>query len=332
MDEADSIVEEARRVAEEVLFPNAMTVESSGVIPGSHLDLLAAKGFYGMAGPRDYGGLGLRRAAGWQVLEILAGGCLSTAFVLLQHHGAVRAIAENADAGLRDRWLRPLCSGERRAGLALAGAMPGPPLLRARAVSGGYVFDGTSPWVTGWGLIDTLYAAARDSGGNVVWGLVDADAPGALSVEPLQMVAVMASRTVQAIFRNYFVPADRLVHSMPLSEWQVRDAAGLRSNGSLALGVAGRCCALIGPSPLDEELAGVREKLDAATAAAMPAARAAAAELAVRAASALVVASGSRSILANSQAQRLAREAMFLLVFATRPAIKEHLSRLLLHI
>jgi hypothetical protein len=143
------------------------------------------------------------------------------------------------------------------------------------------------------------------------------------------MLAVMASRTVQANFHNYFVPADRITSSLPLSEWQVRDAAGLRSNGSLALGVAARCCALIGPSPLDDELVRARDALNTAAVPAMPAARAAAAELAMRAAAALVVASGSRSILAGSQAQRLAREALFLLVFGTRPAIKEHLSQLL---
>lgn len=323
------IIDLARKLTKEVLLPAAMGVESSRVIPDSHLDLLAASGFYGMAGPREYGGLGLDRAATYQVLEIMAGGCLSTTFVLLQHHGAVRAVAENAGPSLRERWLRPLCAGERRAGLALAGAMPGPPMLRAQPVSGGYVFDGSSPWVTGWGHIDTLHAAARDPDDNVVWGLLDVTAAAALSAEPLDMIAVMASRTVRANFHKYFVPSDRITGSMPMADWQVRDAAGLRSNGSLALGVAGRCCALIGPSPLDGELIRAREALDTATVQAMPTARATAAELAVRAAAALMVASGSRSILASSQAQRLAREATFLLVFATRPAIKEQLSRLL---
>ena len=323
-----SIIDLARKLTREVLLPAAMDVESSRVIPRSHLDVLAASGFYGMAGPREYGGLGLDYAVACQVLEIMAGGCLSTTFVVLQHHGAVRAVAGSADASVRERWLRPLCAGKRRAGLALGGTIPGPPTLRAEPVSGGYVFDGTSPWVTGWGYIDTLHAAARDPGGNVVWGLLDVSPQAPLSVEPLDMVAVMASQTVRANFHSYFVPADRITSSMPLSEWQVRDAAGLRSNGSLALGVAGRCCALIGPSPLDGELSRARAALDMATAQAMPAARAAAAELAIRAASALVVASGSRSILASSQAQRLAREAVFLLVFGTRPAIKEHLSRL----
>lgn len=324
------IIDLATKLTQESLLPAAMDTESSRVIPGSHLDLLAASGFYGMAGPHEYGGLGLDNATACQVVEIMASGCLSTTFVLVQHHGAVRAVAESANTSLRERWLRPLCVGERRAGRALAGAIPGPPMLHAQPVTGGYVFDGTSPWVTGWGYIDTLHAAARDPDDNVVWGLLDVSPQAPLSVEPLDMVAIMASQTVQANFHSYFVPADRITSSMPLSDWQVRDAAGLRSNGSLALGVASRCCALIGPSPLDGELSGARAALDTATVQTMPAARAAAAELAMRAASALVVASGSRSILASSQAQRLAREAVFLLVFGTRPAIKEHLSRLFL--
>ena len=43
-------------------------------------------------------------------------------------------------------------------------------------------------------------------------------------------------------------------------------------------------------------------------------------ELAVRAASALMTAEGSKSLLASGQAQRLAREALFTLVYALRPA------------
>ena len=56
-------------------------------------------------------------------------------------------------------------------------------------------------------------------------------------------------------------------------------------------------------------------------------ARAAASELAVRAAAALAVRDGSKSISADQHAQRLAREALFLLVFGLRPAIKSALLR-----
>jgi alkylation response protein AidB-like acyl-CoA dehydrogenase len=85
----------------------------------------------------------------------------------------------------------------------------------------------------------------------------------------------------------------------------------------------------MGPSSLDEQLMGVRTRLDDATVEALPAARAAASDLAMRAASALTVAHGSRSILAGADAERLAREALFLLVFGSRPSIRAALGRMI---
>ncbi|HZT64221.1 MAG TPA: hypothetical protein VFA11_00380 [Acidimicrobiales bacterium] len=101
---------------------------------------------------------------------------------------------------------------------------------------------------------------------------------------------------------------------------------GLRANGSLALGVASRCCQLIGPSGLDEELEARRAALDAGTPATMPSARAAASLFAVQAASALVAQVGSRSVVLGSHAERLFREAALLLVFGSRPSIKRALA------
>ena len=97
-----------------------------------------------------------------------------------------------------------------------------------------------------------------------------------------------------------------------------------------ALGVALRCCRLLGPSPLDDELDACRSHLDGALAdsagvVAMAEARAAASELALRAAAALTVRDGSRSITVAQHPQRLVREALFLLVFGSRPGIKSAL-------
>jgi alkylation response protein AidB-like acyl-CoA dehydrogenase len=316
----------AARIADEVLFPAATEVDAAVRIPPAHLDLLASEGLYALAGPPELGGLGT--GASWAVTEILAGGCLATTFVWGQHHRAVRAAAA-APAPLRDRWLAPLCRGQHRAGLALGGALPGPPRLRARKVTGGYLLHGSSPWVTGWGMIDTLYTAARDDQDNVLTALVPVRPGRTMAAEPLRLVAVNASATVQLELDGHFVPDEGVTGSCPHSDWLARDAAGLRSNGSLALGVAARCARLAGPGPLDARLAGCREALDAAGPRDLPAARAAAAELALRAAAALVTTQGSQSVLAGQHAQRLAREAVFLLVFGSRPAIKENLIGLL---
>ena len=326
----DSVwIDRARELGARVFAPAAMQVEAAHRVPPEHLDLLAAEGFYGLAGPREAGGLDMPFPAACRIIEILAGACLSTTFVWMQHHGVVRAVAGTDNAPLRQRILGPLCRGERRAGVALAGLLPGPPRLRARATEGGYVLDGTSPWVTGWDYLDTLHVAARQDDGTIVWAVLDVPEPLSITEEPLAMVAVMASSTVQLRFEGHPVPQDRVTGTLPLEQWPSRDAAALRANGSLALGLTARCCELIGPGPLDEQLARCRTALDTADPDAMPRARAAACELALRATAALIVTQGSGAILADHDAQRLAREALFLLVFGSRPPIREALAGLL---
>jgi alkylation response protein AidB-like acyl-CoA dehydrogenase len=323
--DAVDVVEVARRIGDQALFPAAMATDAADAVPVEHLDLLAEAGLYGLAGPPEAGGLGADLATVSAVAEALAGGCLTTAFVWVQHHGLVRTVAGQAPPALRSAWLAPLCTGERRAGLALGGLLPGPPRLRARPAGGGWVLDGTSPWVTGWTRIDVLQLAARGPDDTLVWLLVDAtDGPG-LTVERQRLVAVDASVTVRLDFAGFEVPGERLLAVGPYDPAASSAAEVLRVNGSLALGVAGRCCRMLGPCPLDEELAWCRRWLDEAGTDGMPAARAAASDLALRAAAALVVHAGSGSILREEHPQRLAREALFLLVFGTRPGIRASL-------
>ncbi len=315
----------ANAIADDLLFPTALATDAADQVPRSHLDRLADAGLYGLFGPADAGGLGADPSTGLGVIEVLASGCLSTTFVWIQHHSALLAVAASATPGLRDEYLGDLCRGKWRAGIAVAGIRPGAPMVSAVAVAGGWRVNGDVPWVTGWGLIDVVHTAAVDPDGAIVWLLIDAVASASLTATRLRMVAVEASVTVVVSFRDHFVPAGRTTSVEAYGEWGARDARGLRTNGSLALGVARRCCRLLGPSPLDDELDACRERLDhAATAArdALAVARADASLLAARTAAALVVATGSRSVLRDEHPQRLAREAAFLLVFASRPPIR----------
>jgi alkylation response protein AidB-like acyl-CoA dehydrogenase len=320
------VVERARAIAEEVLFPAATATDAADLVPRANLDALAAAGLYGMAVPVDEGGLDLDLAMQYRVVETLASGCLTTTFVWLQHRNPTRALVATRNAALRDTWLAPLAAGERRAGIALAGNRPGPPLLRAARASGATVLTGTAPWVSGWGLVDVLLVTARD-GDTVVTVLVDAREAEGLRSERLRLVAADASGTVTLRFDDHRVPAERVVGDEPHADVLDRDATGLRMNGSLALGLIDRCCRLQGASPLDDELRAVRGALDAATTDELPGARAAACELALRASVALAVARGSRSVLAGDHAERLVREALFLQVFGSRPPIKASLLR-----
>ncbi|WP_112272156.1 acyl-CoA dehydrogenase family protein [Lentzea terrae] len=307
---------EAERIADEVLLPAAPEVDAQDRVP--HLDLLADAGFYGLASPEsaldvpDYPTV-------QRIVETLASGCLATTFVWVQHHGAVIAVAETANADLRAEYLSPLTTGRCRAGLAATAAVrPGPPLLTAEAVRGGWVFDGQAPWVTGWDMIDVLHVAARDEHDVLVWALVDTAELSAS--EPLSMVAVQASRTVTLRFDRMFVPHERVTSTISRTEHLKGDPESLRFTGSLALGVARRAIKLMGHD--ETELDAARKRLHEAGHDVIPAARAQAAELALRTAAALVVHDGSRAVLPREHGQRLLREATFLLVFGTRPGIR----------
>ena len=304
--------------ADAVLFPSAMATDAADLVPSDHLDRLAEAGLYGLVGPAEYGGLGLEGAWARAVVEALAGGCLATTFVWVQHHRLVQALAAgDAPAILRDEWLGPLCRGEVRAGVALGGLLPQPATLRAEPAGDGWVLHGNSPWVTGWGLVDVLLVAAR-ADDQLVWLALDATGVQGIEAERQRLMAVDASATVRLTFDGVEVPAERVVKVEPV---EASPPALVRTNGALALGVAGRCCRLLGPGPLDDQLIAARAALDGA-ADQLPEARAGASALALQAAAALVVHLGSRSVGRGEHSQRLAREAAFLLVFGSRPAIR----------
>ena len=332
----DTRLTDARRIADDTLFPAAIEVDLDEHIPRSHLDLLAAEGLYGLAAPTDEGGVGLERfdVIGG-VVAALAGGCLATTFVWIQHLAPLISAATAVPPQVRADWLGPLARGDRRAGIAMAGVRPGPGRIHARRVPGGFALNGTTAWVTGWGLIDTLMVGAVDEDDVAHFFLMDmplGNAPSSLTAVPIRLLAVQASSTVTLNFEDHIIPDDRLAFSTPFADWAGTDAFGSAMNGFLATGVAQRCARLIGENARDDdavaataltaEVDDVSAALLAAEPPQVPAIRARASLLAARAARELMIRTGSRSVLVEQHAQRLYREAGFLLVFASRPAIK----------
>ena len=287
---------EVERIADDVLFEHALEVDASGEIPRSHFDVLAAAGLYGIAGPADAGGLDLDALHQRRVREVLAGGCLTTTFVWAQHHGAVRCVRDAAQP-IRDAWLPALCSGRVRAGLALAGLKPGASSLRIARTAGGWTLDGSSPLVTGWGYLGVLLVAARVDADVVAFALVDTARPG-LHAQPRRLAALDATRTVALRFDGVALRDEDVVQTTALPAWAA-EGEGVRINGTLAIGVAQRCARISGVAALHADVAAAR----------------------------LVAERGASALDLREHAQRLAREAIFLLAFGQRPAIKLALLR-----
>ncbi len=308
-----------RSIAETVLFPAAMEIDSAPIVDRRYLDLLAEAGLYDLPTDPQHAG---------RIIEALGGASLAAAFVWIQHHSAVRAVSASTPE-IADRWLAALRAGDVRAGIAYAALRrPGPPSARVDRRSGGWTLNGYAPWVTGWGLVDVILVGAR-TGDRIVWLLLDAEEGRGQTVSPVRLAALQASSTVEIHWTDLAVDDSRVVAVESFQDWRTRDGHGSPTNGYLAVGVAARCGSLLGSTALLSEVDRARSDLDQATPETVATARAEASLLAVRAASALVVAQGGRAVEADQHSARLMREATFLLVFGQTAAIRAAQMKLL---
>ena len=328
MSDAEDRLARLRAVADDVLFPAALDVDRTGVVPDSHWQRLVDEGLYGLADPA----LGLELPEIVEGIEIMTGGCLATAFTWFQHHGVVFGVTFSENAGLRDELLADLTAGRTKAGVAIAAVLAEPPRVTATRVDGGWQLSGDVPFVSGWGVIDVLQVSGVDDEDVVVSGIVAAEEqPGIVAVHPVDLVAANATATVRLELDGLVVPDDRVTGRTPRPVVLENQAFGIRLNGAVPLGLVRRCARLLRDEGADEaaaafdaECGDVRSRLDAGMAdpAALLDARAEAALLAVRASSALVAAVGGRALDRGHHAQRLAREATFTLVASSRPAMR----------
>lgn len=238
----------ARRVAAEVLAPRAEDTDQAAAVPRDNLEALARAGLFGLAEPAA----GVPPATMRSVQEALAGACGATYFVWAQHHSPVRLLAASANAGLRQRWLGRLCSGQAMAGVAFAYLRrPGPAAVTAEPAPGGWRVSGVAPFVTSWGLADIFVVAAGTGGGQALWlGLEGREKEGVRPSAPLALSVLQSTRTVRLAL-DVFVPSEDVVAEEPLDAWRRRDGRATPQPSAAALGLAGRCCSLLAARAAD---------------------------------------------------------------------------------
>ncbi|MFJ3498406.1 acyl-CoA dehydrogenase family protein [Streptomyces sp. NPDC086091] len=322
------LVVRARRLADDLLVPQAERVDQDGV-PVSHLTAVRASGLLGINAPLAYGGSAVPAAVGRETAEILAGACCSTWFVQTQHHTPVLTLV-HGESTARERLLGPLARGELLSGVAYAHlrAYPRTPVTATRE-AGGWRFDGTVPWYTGWGLNDVMLLAGTTGGGEAVFAFTEArEGPGLRASEPMRLAALTAARTVSLELDGLRVPDTAVALRTPYDRWAEGDRTKAVSANPAVFGVAGAALALLAPEhedvagPLRARLAEVRARAYALADHPVPserlderlAARVEAFEVLGAATTAAVVAGGGRALALTGRAQRLAREALFLLV------------------
>lgn len=323
-----SLVDAVRRVVDETIAPAAFTSDEHAV-PRSHLDALAATGLLGAAVDPDVPAAHLRQAQ-----EVLAAGCLATWFVQAQHHSPVRLVANGPEA-IRERLLPLLTSGTSLAGIAFSHLRRYPDRpVEVRRTRGGWVFRGTAPWYTGWGINDVAVLAGASDRGEVVLALVPAEAgPRLRPGEPSATLAISGARTVPLHVHDLQVGDDGVLSVAAVEQWRRDDEATSANVSPAVLGVTDAAVGLLAAGQdehgwraadrlhgqVDTVRAEAYALLDADPAVEVERRlelRAKAIRLCLQATQAAVIAGGGRSMLRTERAQLYARWALFLSVQA----------------
>ncbi len=252
-----ALIAAAERIGAAVLGPNATDADLGPGPNRANFTALAEAGLLGMALPTEYGGWNASGESQKIITEIFASYCGVTTFTQAQHHGPSRMILGGPNEKLKKRLLPDLAAGKKLCAVSFAHLRrPGPPVLRAEPINGGWRLFGTAPWVTGYGLMNQcVFGATLPDGRHIyLWSPFDrADFPdlfedvsgppkpewGTLTASPpLPLCAMNASATVEMTLDGWFIPAAHWLSESDRETMRRNDRNNISGATAMPLGCA----------------------------------------------------------------------------------------------
>ena len=209
-----------REFAEEVVAPRAEAMDRAEELDEAVLDQMAAMGLFGLPFPEEYGGMGADYLTLCVAVEELARVDSSVAITLEAAVGlGAMPVYRFGTEEQRQRWLRPLATGEQIAafGLTEPGGGSDAGALRTRAVRDGddWVLDGTKAFITNAGLPRSGFVTVAAATGERPDGrpeitnvIVPTGTPGYTAGKRYSKVGWHASDTRELVFEDCRVPVD----------------------------------------------------------------------------------------------------------------------------
>ncbi|HET7788186.1 MAG TPA: acyl-CoA dehydrogenase family protein [Myxococcales bacterium] len=295
----------------------------------------------------------------FQAIEAMASvgrHCLATAFCVWCQDTFAWYLANSENRELRERFLPGARSGALLGGTGLSNPMKAtcgiePMRLLGREVAGGFVVNGTLPWVSNLGPLHHFGTSFQVAGEDrQVMALVDCSLPGIRLGGEARFLALDGTRTFSVGFREVFIPR-ALVLADPAAPFIARVKAGfILLQTGMALGLIRGCVDVMRkadetqehvnrfleerPPLFLEALEGLESEISELSRTPFESsreyqrrvlrARLSASEWSLRAAQAALLHAGAKGYLAGAAAQRKLREAFFVAIVT--PATK-HLRR-----
>lgn len=313
--------------------------DGTGTWPDGLWNALCNVGAPLWAMPLEMGGDDCGRSCLLQRYARIAEGSLTAAFILSQHDAGVRRLAAAADRPVAREWLGRIASGRAFTTVGIShlttsrrlGEQP----MRAASTGGGYVMDGTMPWVTAACRADVIVSGAPLPDGRQFLAAVPTERPGLKVCPSFALAAVQASCTAEVVCEGVRLDEADLLAGPAVDVMSHPGAAGTGGleTSAIALGQARAAIASLGdgsatrtalPDAVEslaaswcrawDELTAVAEGVEGAPTAGQVRGRANA--LVLRATQAYLAARKGSGFLLSEPAQRWARQALFFLVWS----------------
>jgi butyryl-CoA dehydrogenase len=148
----EAFVASVNAFARAEVAPRAADIDASGVFPRDLVKAAAAHGLLGVTIPTRYGGAGRDYVSYVLAVEAVGRASAVLAVILTVTNSLVAELIEEfGSPAQKDRWLRPLTSGEAIGAFALSEAQSGSDAANqqtlARRDSGGWAISGRKVWV-----------------------------------------------------------------------------------------------------------------------------------------------------------------------------------------
>jgi len=322
-----------------ILAAQAEKADQSTEWPALSLETVQTAGALHWSLPGPFGGCGQSASELLAAHERIATACLTTAFILSQREAAIRHLTK-APAHLQQRFLPQLVAG----GYASVGLSQLTTsrqhrghALRATATATGYRLDGEIPWVTGADQAVVIIIGATLEDSSQILVALPPDQAGLRIDPPMPLSALAGSRTAMMKCNGVSVEHELLLIQPKDRVLGPVGGGGLETT-NLALGLAVAALDLIQQeATVRPDLAAVVDQLESATvdlrarvhalavtpdSDAIHAARVDGTRLALQATQTALLAAKGAGFVHPHAAGRLARQALFFLVWSCpRPVV-----------
>ena len=215
---ADMIREATARFADEQITPLATRIDADDWFPRELWPAMGELGLHGITVSEEDGGLGLGYLEHVIAVEEVSRASAAVGLSYGAHSNlCVNQIRRWGSAEQKAKYLPKLISGEHVGSLAMSEAGAGSDVvsmkLRADAVQGGYILNGTKFWITNAQEADTLvvYAKTGEGSRGITAFLIEKEFAGFSIGQKIDKMGMRGSPTGELVFDDCYVPEDNVM-------------------------------------------------------------------------------------------------------------------------